>query len=105
MGNETEIVNRHYQDFDEYIGRGTPAGNPFIIDVDGDRDECCDKYKKYFDWRIGWDDTFRKYILSLKGKKLGCSCKPRSCHGTVILKWLVNYFGGKLVDDFTAQLD
>jgi len=101
----TEVVNRHHEPFDEYIGRGTPAGNPFIIGIDGDRDECCDKYEKYFYWRIGWDVTFKNYILSLKGKKLGCSCKPKRCHGSVILEYLVDYFGGCLIDEFTAQLD
>lgn len=32
------IVNKHHSKSGEYIGRGSPLGNPFIIGTHGDRE-------------------------------------------------------------------
>ena len=79
-----KVVNRHHEKYDVYIGRGTPAGNPFIVGIDGNHQTCVNKYSIYFNWRIGWDPIFRNFINSLDGKIVGCSCKPKPCHGDVI---------------------
>ena len=31
---------------------------------------------------------FRKSVMLLKGKRLGCYCKPKECHGDVIKEWI-----------------
>ena len=38
------IVNKHHGMQGEYIGRGSPLGNPFVIGVHGTRKEVIDKY-------------------------------------------------------------
>jgi hypothetical protein len=83
----TQIVNRHKESFDIYIGRGTPFGNPFIIGVHGNREEVIAKYKQWFYMQLD-NDYFKKQVLNLKDKTLGCSCKPLSCHGDVIVEYL-----------------
>ncbi len=85
-----KVVNRHHEKYDVYIGRGTPAGNPFIVGIDGDNQMCIDKYRIYFNWRMGWDSIFRNYIHNLDGKVVGCSCKPKPCHGDIIVEYFRN---------------
>lgn len=64
-------------------------GNPYPVEKYG-RHQCIEMYKDYFLKRIENDPEFRKHVLSLRGKKLGCFCKPLACHGDVIVEWLEN---------------
>lgn len=87
LQNEPIVVNKYKEPFDEYIGRGSKWGNPFPITDTDTRELVIAKYKKYL-WeqvnsscgKITVDD-----ILSLRGKRLGCFCKPKPCHGDVIV--------------------
>ena len=45
-------------------------------------------YEKYLKNRIETDPKFKEKFLALKGKTLVCFCKPKPCHGDVILKVL-----------------
>lgn len=86
---ETRVVNiRKTKEYDVYIGRPSPAGNPFRIGPDGTREEVLEKFQKYFDRRMKHDLLFRAYIHELSGKVLGCYCKELSCHGDIIAKYL-----------------
>ena len=50
----------------------------------GSRARVVDKYKNYIIKKINDDpDTYN--LDTLKGKNLGCWCKPESCHGDVLL--------------------
>jgi hypothetical protein len=82
------VVNLRKEKYDVYIGRGSIFGNPFHIGKDGNREEVIEKYKKYFEKRIAEDCKFKNAVLSLKGKVLGCYCKPLKCHGDVIAEYL-----------------
>ena len=44
----------------------------------------------YFGNKIDNDPIFKARILELKGKTLGCFCKPNSCHGDIIAEYLNN---------------
>ena len=87
------------QPYDVYIGRRGHGedgyfGNPHSVGYCGEcqkthtREDAIQEYVKYFELRITEDATFRKRILELKGKRLGCFCAPRECHGDVIVQWL-----------------
>ena len=52
------------------------------------REDAIQKFQKYFSERIEKHSEFRRRVLELKGKKLGCFCKPKACHGDVIAEWL-----------------
>lgn len=47
-----------------------------------------EKYRRYFYERIKYDPVFKERIIELKGKTLGCFCKPFPCHGDVIKEYL-----------------
>jgi len=84
----TRVVNLRHSPYDVYIGRGGPFGNPFRIGPDGTREEVIQKYREWFRERIRTDDKFYRRCLALRGKVLGCFCKPLPCHGDVIVEWL-----------------
>jgi hypothetical protein len=88
MMNRTVVVNKRAERFDEYIGRGSRFGNPYRIGVDGSRDEVIEKYRGWFYEQLISDRDFRHAAWALKGKRLGCFCKPLACHGDVIVEWL-----------------
>lgn len=77
-------VNTHKGD-GEYIGRGTPLGNPFIMGIDGDRDEVCNLFEQYALWRLSVQSN---WLDKLEGKDLYCHCTPSRCHGDALLKLL-----------------
>lgn len=84
----TKVVNIDKdKKYDVYIGRGSTWGNPYAIGFDGnDREEAIRKFKYDFD-----RDFLRfnkREVIALKGKALGCHCKPAPCHGDVIAAYL-----------------
>jgi hypothetical protein len=93
----TKIANKDRGDaYDIYIGRGTPWGNPFPIDVTGKgdtREDVIRKYKAYFDAEFLSNPEKHKALLSLRGYRLACHCKPMACHGDIIAAYLNSYEG------------
>jgi hypothetical protein len=109
---DTTVVNLKANAYDEYIGRrskpythmltagikpGTEGwlGNPLpigrcnICNKEHTRTECISAFKKDFYKAINSrDPDFKKHILSMKGKRLGCFCKPQDCHGDVIKRYI-----------------
>ncbi|MDD3039048.1 DUF4326 domain-containing protein [Bacteroides sp.] len=66
-----------------FIGRGSKWGNPFFMKDESKRDEVIEKYKKYC-----IESGLAKDVSELKGKILVCFCKPKRCHGDVLLEML-----------------
>jgi len=77
---KTTVVHCKKAPFDIYIGRPSKWGNPFIIGKDGTREEVIEKYLEY----ILGNDKLMAALPELKGKRLGCWCKPLACHGDVL---------------------
>ena len=77
---KTRVVNIKKESCDVYIGRPGKWGNPFAIGRDGNREEVIDKYS---DW-ILTQRHLLKDLHELQGKKLGCWCAPKACHGYVL---------------------
>ena len=91
----TRVVNLYKHRYDVYIGRRGQGldgyfGNPYRQDVDAanNRDTMVAAFKTYFLARVAADPEYRRRVLELKGKILGCYCAPRPCHGDVIVEWL-----------------
>lgn len=81
--------------YDIYIGRAGHGqdgyfGNPFKLRPDEPRGTTLQRYREYFQSRLGTDAEFARRILELKGKTLGCFCKPHACHGDIIAEYLNN---------------
>lgn len=80
------VVNLYKDAYDIYIGRGSPLGNPYRIDANHDREAVIALYKSYLWQQIQQGHITVAYLQSLYGKRLGCYCKPKPCHGDVIVK-------------------
>ena len=78
----TKVVNCNTEYYDVYIGRPSKWGNPFKIGVDGTRKEVIQKYRNY----IISNKELMDSLHELEGKILGCYCKPKSCHGDVLVE-------------------
>lgn len=84
------VVNCHKEPYDIYIGRPSKWGNPFTHIKDGtlgkyvvsSRKESIEKFREWI--TVGEGNYLLKDIHELKGKKLGCFCKPKSCHGDIL---------------------
>lgn len=86
------VVNLKNAPYDVFIGRPSKWGNPFshcehtIAEFKvASRTEAIAKYK---DWIVNQPELMNA-LHELKGKTLGCYCKPKKCHGD-ILSSLVN---------------
>lgn len=90
---QTTVVNIRYEAYDIYIGRAGHGkdgyfGNPFRLTPGANRGSTLEHYRNYFYTRLHTDEEFRKRIHALKGKRLGCFCKPFPCHGDIIKEYL-----------------
>jgi hypothetical protein len=85
----TRVVNvDRGQVFDVYIGRGSEWGNPYALGFDGDREEVLRKFRYDFERGLLGGPDVMKRLKSLKGKRLGCHCKPAPCHGDILAEYL-----------------
>ncbi|WP_394326259.1 DUF4326 domain-containing protein [Haloferax profundi] len=73
------------------IDRDTRFGNPFRLKKDGGkytREESVERYEQWFKRKVRSDTDFRAAVEELRGETLGCWCKPKACHGDVVLAYL-----------------
>jgi len=77
-----KVVHCKKEPYDVYIGRPGPWGNPFVIGKDGTREEVIQKYEN---WIRSQPHLLAK-LKELKGKTLGCWCRPYKCHGDILVK-------------------
>jgi predicted RNA-binding Zn-ribbon protein involved in translation (DUF1610 family) len=72
------------------IDRSTQFGNPFRLEKDGGdytREGSIEAYRVWFAEQLE-DDEFREAVEDLRGETIGCWCKPKACHGDVIVEYL-----------------
>ena len=89
-----KVVNKYKEPYDVYIGRGSIWGNPYSHLPSGTKaqflvgsvDEAIEAYKKHLWAQIKDGSITIEHLLQLDGKVLGCFCKPKPCHGDVIVK-------------------
>lgn len=92
----TTVVNIKTSDYDVYIGRSNSTmssiwGNPFShlsksaarYKVNS-RKEAVEKYREW----IKTQPELLAKLETLRGKRLGCWCKPLECHGDVLVEML-----------------
>lgn len=76
----TRVVHCKKHHYDVYIGRPGKWGNPFKSGRDGTLEEVIEKYREWITYR----PDLLEALHELKGKVLGCWCKPGPCHGDVL---------------------
>ena len=80
----TKVVNLYKEKYTIYIGRPSKWGNPFEIGKDGTREQVLQKYKQY----ILKKPELLEMLPQLKNEILGCFCKPKACHGDILVELL-----------------
>jgi hypothetical protein len=95
----TRVVHLQDEPYDAYIGRAGKGqdgyfGNPHrigyceICDTTHNRKEAIAAFRKDFVWAISNDALYKSKVQALRGKVLGCFCKPEACHGDVFIDYL-----------------
>lgn len=74
----TKVVHCKKEPYDVYIGRPSKWQNPYKIGKDGTREEVIEKFVENI------LPILLPNIWELKGKVLGCWCKPKACHGDIL---------------------
>ena len=99
IGTRTSVVRirrkggRVVQDCDVYIGRrmtmggwnlpASPWANPFTARECGSRAGAA---RRYEEWLKNERPDLLARLPELRGKRLGCWCKPDACHGDVLAR-------------------
>ena len=85
----TRVVHCKKEPYDVYIGRPGIWGNPFSWEEGtfakykvATREEAIEKYREYV---LSNEELLNK-LKELKGKILGCWCKPLLCHGDILVE-------------------
>lgn len=94
----TTVVNVRTDEFDVYVGRpvsrskdprcrvGSPFRNPFKAPDESSRPAAIIAFEMKIRDQLRHSAKLRAQLLSLDGKRLGCWCKPKACHGDVLVK-------------------
>lgn len=84
------VVHCKRSPYDVYIGRPSIWGNPFSHRPETlakfrveNRDQAIARYEEYI---LGRPDLISLAKSVLRGKILGCFCKPLACHGDVLIR-------------------
>lgn len=83
----TRVINIKKSDCQDYvyIGRGSKWGNPHShLTGELDRDGAIAAFKYDFERNLFLNVDMKADIGEIRGKVLGCSCKPLDCHGDVL---------------------
>lgn len=84
----TRVVHSKKESYDVYIGRPSKWGNPFRIGMEyqGKTLTREDAIEAYRDWLYFSDEGIKLHadLHEIRGKVLGCWCKPQACHGDIL---------------------
>ena len=86
-----KVVHCKKESYDVYIGRPSKWGNPYTHKegtiaeyVKPTRKEAIEAYRDYI--LNGKGNHLLDDLGELEGKVLGCWCKPKSCHGDILIE-------------------
>ena len=65
--------------------------NPYKINEKQSREKVIQLYSEYIQEKLESDNNLVNELLKLKGKKLGCWCKPECCHGDILVELIKKY--------------
>ena|ERR1035437_1570778 len=78
------VVRFDSEPCDVYIGRSSRWGCPFQIGIDGAREEVLLLHEI---WLQSRPDIIEAVCRELKGRVLGCHCRPAfECHGDILAR-------------------
>ncbi len=87
-------MHNQVDEYDVYIGRAVVEygienskwGNPFVMadESDAERNRAINAYRE---WVVAQPELMQS-LEELRGKRLGCWCAPKACHGDVLIQLL-----------------
>ncbi|MCG7851405.1 MAG: DUF4326 domain-containing protein [Methanosarcinaceae archaeon] len=80
-----KVINMKNEMCNVKVDRSSVLGNPFKIGKDGNREEVIAKYRSYLNNCILVCDELNRLKDMPDDTVLGCWCKPKSCHGDVVI--------------------
>lgn len=95
----TVVVNKYHENYDVYIGRGSKWGNLYTHIKDKEtkakyvvssRAEALAAYREWI--TKGEGKNLMNDLHELRGKRLGCTCKPKACHGDILVELIQDKF-------------
>jgi len=102
---EAIAVNKEKEKCDVYVGRGSDFGNPFpVFNGEFTLEDSLRLYSVHLSENVYYNKEFRKKLLNLKGKKIGCFCprystddiryfhNPANCHACIIANYANTIF-------------
>ncbi len=81
-----KVVHLKREPFDVRIDRQSRWGNPFVMRSEAERAGVIAKYRA---WVLDQPELLA-LLPGLAGKRLGCWCSPRPCHGDVLIDLVVD---------------
>lgn len=82
MSNPLVVNVKSGDPYDVYIMRPSKWGNRFVPHEVGGRRIACEMYENW----IRQQPELMAALHELKGKRLGCCCAPKLCHGEVLVR-------------------
>jgi hypothetical protein len=79
----TRVVHCKREKHDVYIGRPSKWGNPLEIGDGLTREDVITGYELYLEEH---PELVAAAKRELRGKVLGCWCKPKACHGDILAR-------------------
>lgn len=94
---ESIKIGKRWDPRAEYIGRGSPLGNPYKISETCSREEACSLYESWLAEKLESQNPLvvreikrLSGILFERGElTLGCYCYPKQCHGESIRRQIL----------------
>jgi hypothetical protein len=86
----TTVVNLRREKYDIYIGRGSKWGNPFThLPLERTKASWqvpeAEVLLRYEEW-LKQQPELMAALPELRGKRLGCYCAPKRCHGDTLAR-------------------
>jgi hypothetical protein len=87
-GGDVVVVNMRHEKCDVRVDRRSKWGNPFVMaeDTPAERDRVVEAYRRWLWQEIKTGKVDLIELAQLGDKRLGCWCKPKSCHAEVLLR-------------------
>ncbi|QZE59303.1 hypothetical protein MPK66_gp059 [Erwinia phage pEa_SNUABM_2] len=87
---KTQVVSMRNgnKNYDVRIDRETKWGNKFYMvkETIAERDRVCDEHEVDLWEKIENGEILLRHLLELYGKRLGCWCSPKRCHGDALAR-------------------
>ena len=65
--------------------------NPYKISETQTREQVLELYREYIEKKLESNLFLINDLIKLRGKKLGCWCKPECCHGDILVELIEKY--------------